>query len=377
MHEQSCDVAVIGGGPAGSACAIALRQTFPSLHVSMIESTGYTQPRAGEVLPPVARALLSHLGVLQQVDSAQASPSCGLASAWGSDTLEQKDYFYGTTGEGWHLDRSRFDAMLAQQANSLGSEVWLQTSLQEAERTEDGWRLRLSGNKRLAAKWVVDATGRKAAFARSQGITQDVQDKLTAYLRVVRCHEESSAQTMIEAAPQGWWYTAPLPAGRRVVALLTDADIGRQLDLTSDLQWRQALESTQHMRHFIASDAPFEERMVRSAATLSLQMTHGQGWIATGDAAAAYDPLSGRGMVHALRSGIVAAFATGDMLCHGQSSGLIRYATMLRAQLSRFEEAKVKHYAREERWTEQPFWQRRQRGVHQNNSSQTKVGVYG
>jgi flavin-dependent dehydrogenase len=377
MRDVSCDVAVIGGGPAGSACAIALRQTFPALSVLMIEATDYTRPRAGEVLPPLARGVLSHLGVLEQVNGSQARPSCGLASAWGSHTLEERDYFYGTTGEGWHLDRSRFDALLAQKAETLGAVVLLQSSLQEAQQVEHGWRLRLNRSRTLTARWIVDATGRKARFARSQDVTQDVQDRLTAFLRVVNCQSVMGAQTVIEAASHGWWYTAPLPGGRRVVGLLTDADIGSSLQLAADVHWRSALDTTQHMRRFIGEGAHLGDRMVCSAATLSLHTAYGEGWIAAGDAAAAYDPLSGCGIVQALRSGIVAAFATGDMLCHGQSAGLVRYATMLRAQVSNFKQVKTAQYAREARWNEHPFWQRRQRTVHQNMPLPSEVEVHG
>ena len=225
MAHLTWDVAIVGGGPAGAACAIALRQTFPALHVGLVESSDYTQLRAGEVLPPLARGLLAHLGVLDQMSGEQGRSACGLASAWGSDELQERDYFYGAAGEGWYLDRCRFDAMLVRKAEALGSTVLLQSSLQEAERDDDGWRLRLSGGEGIAARWVVDATGRKALFARRQGATQQVQDRLMGFLRIVRCSHASSAQTVIEAAPQGWWYTAPLPDGRRVAGLMTDAGL--------------------------------------------------------------------------------------------------------------------------------------------------------
>lgn len=364
MANETWDVAVIGGGPAGSACAIALRQTFPALSVLLVESTGYLQARPGEVLPPLARGLLTHLDVLEQMNEAQARPSSGLASAWGSGTLEEKDYFFGTSGEGWHLDRSLFDAMLAHKARALGATLWLHTSLHEAERRTDVWHLRLSADRTATARWVVDATGRKAAFARRQAVTQHVQDRLTAYLSIVRCREARTAQSVIEAVPQGWWYTAPLPAGRRVVGLLTDADIGRSLAMSSEQPWRRALDATTHMRRILGHDAAFEQRMVRSAATLSLSTPHGEGWIAVGDAAAAYDPLSGCGIVHALRSGIVAAFATGDRLSHGQSTGLARYQAMLRSQIAQFETSRRRQYGLETRWSESPFWQRRQQDAH-------------
>jgi flavin-dependent dehydrogenase len=363
MSSVTWDVAVVGGGPAGAACAIALRQTFFALCVGVVESSGYSQLRAGEVLPPLARGLLAHLGVLDQMSGEQGRAACGLASAWGSDALQERDYFYGTAGEGWYLDRCRFDAMLARKAEALGATVLLQSSLQEVERDGEGWRLRLSGGESVVARWVVDATGRKALFARRQGVTQCVQDRLTGFLRVVRCSQASNAQMVIEAAPQGWWYTAPLPDGRCVAGLMTDADIGRSMGLVDDGAWMETLRGTNHVGRVLGPDVQCEERMVRSAATVRLDAVYGDGWIAAGDSGAAYDPLSGCGIVHALRSGIVVAFATGDALCDGNKSGLERYAAMLRAQVAGFERTRCEQYAREERWTEQLFWQRRQGSV--------------
>ena len=34
-----------------------------------------------------------------------------------------------------------------------------------------------------------------------------------------------SGLTVVEAVEDGWWYTAPLPDGRRVLAFFTDADL--------------------------------------------------------------------------------------------------------------------------------------------------------
>ena len=57
------DVAVVGGGPGGSATALALRAHAPSLSVALIEASRYESPRIGETLPPPARQMLEHLGV--------------------------------------------------------------------------------------------------------------------------------------------------------------------------------------------------------------------------------------------------------------------------------------------------------------------------
>ena len=75
------DVAIIGGGPAGSAAAIALSRSGHS--VALIERTRYGAPRIGETLPPDSRPLLDRLGVTKQFHAEHHVPAPGIISAWG------------------------------------------------------------------------------------------------------------------------------------------------------------------------------------------------------------------------------------------------------------------------------------------------------
>ena len=61
---------------------------------------------------------------------------------------------------------------------------------------------------------------------------------------------------MIEAVREGWWYTAALPGGRRVVAFMSDADIVRRLELRAHERWMRALDETEHVRAAVACAAP-------------------------------------------------------------------------------------------------------------------------
>ena len=360
MSVSTWDVAIIGGGPSGSASAISLRQTFPSLRVLVVEASDYLRQRAGEVLPPAARGLLEHLKVLPMMWGEHDSPAVGLACSWGSPQLDETNYFYSTSGTGWHLERNRFDAMLVMQAEACGAELWRRTLFHFAEREEGIWQLQLSGGRQAQARWVIDATGRNATFARTQGAKRQAQDFLTAFSCIFQEESVREARTLIESCAHGWWYTAPLPGGRRVVSLLTDADLGRQLRLTDAKQWQRELASSIHVCKVVEKASVSQRQFVRSAATVTLARVYGDGWLATGDASAAFDPLSAQGITSALRSGILAAFAVGDVLRHGDTSVLERYAAILRAQAEGFARSHLDYYSREQRWSDHPFWVRRQ-----------------
>lgn len=83
-------------------------------------------------------------------------------------------------------------------------------------------------------------------------------------------------------------------------------------------------------------------------------------WLAIGDAAIAFDPLSSRGVFNALYTGLSGGLAIRRVLA-GQPWALSHYA----AQIDRIYSAYVDHlalcYQAEARWPEEPFWARRQR----------------
>jgi len=360
MLLEAVDVAVIGGGPAGCAAALALRTHFPELCVAMVEAGDYTEYRSGEILPPAARSLLRGLGVLHLRDERVAKPSCGVASAWGSEQLEENSYFYSPNGGGWHLDRNAFDARLAEECEGRGATVMRRTALCEAVRDGETWQLQ-TRHGTISARFAIDATGRMAALARMQGALVLLQDRQMAYSRVYENAGECATETIVESAQHGWWYTAPLPEGRRMASFMTDGDLGRELGLPEVAAWDLLLDQTVHTRAAIGESAPpITDCLVRCSATARLDRVCGEGWLATGDACAAYDPLSAQGITKALRNGTISAYAAGDVLRGGEPNGIAKYAAILECQFSNYGRAHRAYLARETRWSNGPFWARRQ-----------------
>jgi FAD binding domain len=120
-RERAVDVIVLGGGPAGTAAAIALAGFGWS--VTILEQSHYESTRIGETLPPEVKRPLTALGLWERFLADGPVESPGIASAWGQAELYDNDFIVNPLGPGWHVDRLRFDAMLACAAEARGVEV--------------------------------------------------------------------------------------------------------------------------------------------------------------------------------------------------------------------------------------------------------------
>src|SRR6185295_6845741 len=169
--------------------------------------------------------------------------------------------------------------------------------------------------------------------------------------------------TLVEATPGGWWYSALLADGRLAVAFLTDGDLlERPLRRASDDPdaWWQLLRRTEATRERVegAGYRLTTPLKVLPAESSRLDTIVGEGWIALGDAAAAYDPLSSHGVASAMGSGFYGGHAIFDLLA-GRDEAHLAYLDLLQSAYGHYLDQQRGHYAQETRWPDAPFWRRR------------------
>lgn len=361
---RGVDVVVVGGGPAGAATALAA--TRGGLSTEVVERSTYGNARPGETLPPSIEEPLARLGVWEQFVSEGHLPSYGTSSAWGAGHLRDHDFIFDPRGYGWHVDRGRFDAMLASAAEAAGARVHRGARLASCAREPSGeWRVRIANQGEsfdVRARFVVDATGRASSIARRQGAKRVSYDRLVGvarFLSPAAGGTPASQTTLVEAVPVGWWYSAPLPDGRLSVALMTDADLYAAGERGTDDFWGRQLLDTVHTRSRADSyewDAP---RLVFTADSALLDRAAGEAWLAVGDAASTIDPLSSQGIYQALWSGLGAAKAIADFL-GGSERALGDYARRVGKNFESYLKARRQFYLMEGRWPGSTFWRRRQ-----------------
>jgi flavin-dependent dehydrogenase len=364
--QMQFDVAVLGGGPAGSATGLALARL--GYAVVLIERSGYEDGRIGETLPPGVRKPLVELRLWDAFLADGHLPGPGIRSAWGRVDLYENDFIFNPYGAGWHLDRARFDALLARESEKAGVSVRRRTRLLSSHETAaGGWELRINSAgapEQIDARFVVDATGRMPAFACRQGARRLVLDHLVGVVAVLPSSSSRNAPDtafmLVESIEEGWWYSALLPSGRMIVAYMTDADLFAHGSRSRSGFWQSQLRQAVHTYERLGGRTRDLSLRVVAANSMVLDHAAGHNWLAVGDAAASFDPLSSQGIVRALESGRRAAAAIHGHFA-GDRSVLQGCALALREQYQRYLDARLEYYRREQRWPHAVFWRRRQR----------------
>ncbi|CTP84986.1 NAD(P)/FAD-dependent oxidoreductase [Xanthomonas graminis] len=365
MHAH-CDVAVIGAGPAGCAAAIALRRAGVD-DVVLVDAGDGRRPRYGESLPPATGLLLRALGIADAFAALDACRCVGSASSWGADTLGYNDFLFDPHGSGWQVDRQHFDAFLLHQARNSGARVRLLARLESAaDAGTDGLRLQLRSDAAaldtLHARFVVDASGQRARLAQAMGAERVTGDRLVCLAALLPLDAESplGQRSLLEAVDYGWWYAARLTPGEAIVVLATDASILREQRLQQPSRWTSRLAQTRHIAASVCLQRKAPQRLLaRQARSSRLSRCGGSRWLAIGDAACSYDPLSAQGVHKALADAVAAAPRICAVLDRHEDAAVIEQAQQMLTRFDGYQRIREHFYRQETRWLDAPFWRRR------------------
>jgi flavin-dependent dehydrogenase len=345
------DVLIAGGGVAGCAAAIGLAPR--GFSVGVLDRSHPCRDHIGETLAPSIRGPLAELGLWSQFLADGHAPCYGTYSAWGTPELYSNDFLFHPNGTGWQVNRELFDAMLVRAAGEAGAVFYPGAAPDRIEETSAGWNVTVrshEGRLQLTARFLIDATGRSACVARRMGARRITMDRGVA---IARCYDLAPGQTaphsfmLVEASENGWWYSALLPSGQVAALFFTDPEYRHRADMPA------------HTAARLYGSRCAAEPRVYAASSSCLDHTAGPNWLALGDAASTWDPLSSQGIAKALQSSAAAVGVVSRRMA-GDARAALDYDGEARAQFARYLVARQYYYGREKRWPASLFWQRRQ-----------------
>jgi flavin-dependent dehydrogenase len=343
MSDALYDVAIIGGGPAGSTAATLLARA--GRRVIVCEREKFPRFHIGESLLPVSMKTFSRLGVHEKFEQAGFLKKYGGEMAGACSEQGVKFYFRdgyrSATDSSYQVSRAEFDKVLLDHAAENGAEVREQTAVKRIEFFDDRAELQLQAKaapaQKISARYVIDASGRHSLlgnhFKLKQSYPHLQKISIFAHYEGVESEQgrDGTLTRQLRAIDRWFWYV-PLPNDRASLGVVLDTILFKQSRKSPE----SFLEESLAEQPFLARRMTHARRVtpVYASADFSYRQSRltGDRWMLAGDAAGFIDPVFSSGVFLALLAGEQCADILNIVLDHPRKAPRLfaRYERLLR-----------------------------------------------
>src|SRR6266516_5048229 len=314
---ETFDVAIVGGGPAGSSCAAFC--ALAGLHTLVLERENFPREKVcGDCLNPSCWSVLERLGLQQQVRNLPHSKldSVAFIAIDGHEVVV--DLPTGDDCE-FSVKRSLFDDLLLRRARELGAHVREGTTV-TALANGGSWKIQTATAETFSAQTLIGADGRNSTVARLASLLpQPIRERvaLQAHIPLPR---DFGRRVVLQFLREGYSGQAPVNETELNLCLVgtppTISKLRRWADdhfeITADQSWRTITPLTR-------SPVPCAHENL----------------LFIGDAARVVEPFTGEGIYYALCSGELAADAITKIVRGKDRQSALREFTRASAQMYR------------------------------------------
>ena len=314
--NEAFDVAIIGGGPAGSSAGTLLAKA--GRRVVIFEKERFPRFSVGESTLPAVLNTLERMGVREKIDNG------GFLIKYGGEIVSacgRRVRFYFRNGfkakrpTAYQVLRSEFDRILLDHAAETGCDVRQQTPVNSFEIDDDGVTLSSgNGGQVVRAKYVIDCSGRNCLIGNRFQLKRPFPNlrkfSLYAYYDDVRREDgPDGTLTRMVRTKDSWFWMIPLSGNTTSIGVVMDTEKFRGLKMNPE----------EALAHCIAEQPVVNESMENARRVTKVYATgdfsyrnkqlFGDRWLLAGDAAGFIDPVFSSGVFLALLSGEQAADA--------------------------------------------------------------------
>lgn len=305
-RRNRLDIAVVGGGVVGAACALALSEL--GLEVALVEAHAPPSWQADRpdlrvyAFAPDNAALLQRCGVWTSVSAARVQPYRRMRvwDAAGGGELQFDADAFGRNELGWIVEHGLLVDRLWAALPAANVRLHCPARVEALEPLDDGVRLRLDDGSRIEANLLIAADGAESSVRRLAGMEVDThnyaQRGVVAYVETEHPHQQTAWQRFLPGGPLAFLpcadgtssivWTLPEDEAARVMAL-DDAAFDRELAIAFEMRLG-------HTR-VVSKRAAFPLRR-----QLARDYVNGR-VLVIGDAAHVVHPLAGQGVNLGLR----------------------------------------------------------------------------
>lgn len=321
VHDISCDVAIIGGGPGGSTVASFLRKYAPNLNVHVFERERFPRDHVGESqLPPIS-AVLQELGCWDKVEAANFPIKVGATYRWGK-TPELWDFEFLPLEEfhdeprpakyegqrlrtAFQVDRAVYDEILLRHAQELGANVHEECAVASVQHEADKVTgLTLKDGRRVSARYYVDATGHVGTLRRALGVRTEIPTVLQNiaiwdYWENAKWAVEigvGGTRIQIMSLKHGWLWFIPLSPTRTSIGFVCPASHYKSLGVTPEELYEQAVAADPRIVALCEGGRRRGPVLTTKDWSFVAERTYGANWFLVGEALGFADPILSAGL---------------------------------------------------------------------------------
>jgi flavin-dependent dehydrogenase len=291
---ETSDVAIVGGGPAGSSCAAFC--ALNGLRTVVLEREKFPREKVcGDCLNPLCWPVLQRLGI---ADRARQLPHGTL------DTVEfiaingRKVIVDFAPGEGSMIaiKRSLFDALIMSRARGLGAQIHERTTVTSltAPAKYSDWKIETADGTTFGARVLVGADGRNSTVARLCNLLPRPTRERVALQAHIPLPAGFGNRAVLQFLREGYSGQAPVNDAELNLCL-----VSKPSDISALRRWAE-------QRFDLQPDQAWHT--ITPLTRVALSPTHSKLFM-VGDVARVIEPFTGEGIYYALRSGELAAHA--------------------------------------------------------------------